>query len=175
MELQSSSATPCEHDTVALVVPVALLELSENLRTRSAARPQVTLAHLLAQGLPHLASTHRCSRQLATMRRAAIITLVVSVQALRFGGPPGGRRPSADDNNNRRRRGAAVLGMVALGAPTAASAKKKSNKVTLSDKLRNVPAFFVANSRGSPYLINKEQEGAQECVIFWSRATPSSC
>jgi len=100
------------------------------------------------------------------MRRAAIITLVVSVQALRFGGPPGGRRPSADDGNNRRRRGAAVLGMVALGAPTAASAKKKSNKVTLSDKLRNVPAFFVANSRGSPYLINKEQEGAQECVIF---------
>merc|ERR1719171_1812635 len=56
--------------------------------------------------------------------------------------------------------------MAALGAPTAANAKKKSNKVTLSDKLRNVPAFFVANSRGSPYLINKEQEGAQECVIF---------
>ena len=28
-ELHISSATPCEHDTVALVVPVALLELSD--------------------------------------------------------------------------------------------------------------------------------------------------
>ena len=28
-ELQAPSATPCEHDTVALVVPVALLELSD--------------------------------------------------------------------------------------------------------------------------------------------------
>ena len=44
--------------------------------------------------------------------------------------------------------------------------EEEEQQGTLSDKLRNVPAFFVAISRGSPYLINKEQEGAQECVIF---------
>ena len=31
VELHISSATPCEHDTVALVVPVALLELSDKI------------------------------------------------------------------------------------------------------------------------------------------------
>jgi hypothetical protein len=97
---------------------------------------------------------------------AAALALVVSVQAIRFG-PPGGPRPTgAGGDGSRRRSGAAVLGALVVGAPTAASARKTSNKVTFSDKLRNVPAFFVANSRGSPYLINKESEGAQECVIF---------
>ena len=97
------------------------------------------------------------------MRRAAIITLVVSGKPCAGGPPAAPTERHAITGDGAAPRSSAWS---PSSAPTAANAKKKSNKVTLSDKLRNVPAFFVANSRGSPYLINKEQEGAQECVIF---------
>lgn len=34
------------------------------------------------------------------------------------------------------------------------------------ERLAAVPVFFVSNGRGSPYLLNREKEGVQECLIF---------
>ena len=33
-----------------------------------------------------------------------------------------------------------------------------------------MPAFYVVNARGSPYLLNRESEGVQECLIFMQPA-----
>ena len=58
--------------------------------------------------------------------------------------------------------GAALL----LGGVGPRRALALGREASLSAKLGGVPAFYVANARGSPYLLNKEAEGAQECVIF---------
>lgn len=52
---------------------------------------------------------------------------------------------------------------------TKASADVKRRHIadtSVRDRLASIPCFFVANNRGSPYLLNKEKEGAQECLIF---------
>lgn len=39
-------------------------------------------------------------------------------------------------------------------------------ETSVRDRLAAIPCFYVANNRGSPYLLNKEKEGVQECLIF---------
>lgn len=74
------------------------------------------------------------------------------------------RRFGGQSNNGPRRALAGAAGAAVLAKPLTAVAFGR--EAALADKLGAVPAFFVANSRGSPYLLNKEAEGAQECVIF---------
>ena len=89
--------------------------------------------------------------------RSVLVVAVVGAMNLprRFGG---------QSNNGPRRALAGAAGAALLAKPLSAVAFGR--EAALADKLGAVPAFFVANSRGSPYLLNKEAEGAQECVIF---------
>lgn len=48
------------------------------------------------------------------------------------------------------------------------------NDYSPRERLASIPVFFVANGRGSPYLLNREKEGAQECVIFVDPADAES-
>jgi len=73
----------------------------------------------------------------------------------------GGEAPGGGPRRALAGAGAALL---ALG-PAKASALGKGTP-PLSERINAIPAFYVANARGSPYLLNREAEGAQECVIF---------
>lgn len=92
--------------------------------------------------------------------RLLLLALVAQSAALQF---HGGRSWFGNDDGGLRRMMAGGAGAAALAMrPASALAREPP----LGDKLGAVPAYFVANARGSPYLLNKESEGAQECVIF---------
>lgn len=44
--------------------------------------------------------------------------------------------------------------------------QRSLNNFSPRERLAAVPVFFVSNGRGSPYLLNREKEGVQECLIF---------
>lgn len=48
--------------------------------------------------------------------------------------------------------------------------RRSLSEVSLKERLGAVPAFYVVNARGSPYLLNRESEGVQECLIFMQPA-----
>jgi len=44
--------------------------------------------------------------------------------------------------------------------------RRKLSDFTVRERLAAIPVFYVANARGSPYLLNRVKEGVQECLIF---------
>lgn len=115
-------------------------------------------------------------------RRSAVALawmLLVGVQGLITPGGGGrffGRRPDRGDSWLALDKRWLLVGAAAWpGAAFAADLRFRSlQDYSPRERLASIPVFFVANGRGSPYLLNREKEGAQECVIFVDPADAES-